>query len=313
MNNSRLTDSAGLASFKSPEPVTSLTAIIGFAYEPHFALKECIEHGRCILSEAVLVMSNVENRVCTLSLNNPPANGYSYEMMRQLDDAILEARFNEDVDVIVITGTGDRFFCAGADIGELSKMTPEFKYQFCLHANETLNRLASTSKLVIAAINGHCVGGGLEVALAADIRVGAAGHYKLGLPESKLGVLAGTGGTQRAARILGTAKAIELMATGDNLTPETAKELGLLNQVIDGEDFKAEAQKYAEQFTNPSASACAIGAMKLAVHAGVDGSLLSGLAVERELQQQLFKGQDSKEGMTAFLERRPAQFGGKES
>src|SRR5262245_34273876 len=152
--------------------------------------------------------------VALLTLNDPPANTYSYEMMQELDRAILDARMDENVQVIVITGAGEKFFCAGADIQMLSDVTPAFKYYFCLHANETLSRLEQTPKLVIAAINGHCVGGGLEVAMAADIRVARKGAGKMGLPEVSLGVLPGTGGTQRLVRIVGKSKAIELMATG---------------------------------------------------------------------------------------------------
>src|SRR4029079_7056698 len=104
---------------------------------------------------------------------------------------------------------GEKFFCAGADIRMLSSVTPQFKYSFCLHANETLCRLEQTPKLVIAALNGHCVGGGLEVALAADLRVARRGAGKVGLPEVSLGVLPGTGGTQRLTRVVGKSKAIE--------------------------------------------------------------------------------------------------------
>jgi enoyl-CoA hydratase/carnithine racemase len=149
--------------------------------------------------------------VALLTLTNPPANGYSYEMMRDLDEAVLKARFDDAVQVIVLAGEGPKFFCAGADIAMLDAVTPSFKYAFCLHANETLLRLEHTPKLVIAALGGHCVGGGLEVALACDLRVARKGSGRCGLPEVTLGVLPGTGGTQRLARTLGKAKAIELM------------------------------------------------------------------------------------------------------
>src|SRR5689334_10358999 len=147
-----------------------------------------------------LVEYGSNDGIAVITLNDPPANTYSYEMMQQLDARVLEARMDESAQVIVITGAGEKFFCAGANIQMLSDVTPEFKYYFCLHANETLGRLEQTPKLVIAAINGHCVGGGLEVAMAADIRVARKGAGKMGLPEVSLGVLPGTGGTQRMVR-----------------------------------------------------------------------------------------------------------------
>src|ERR1044071_9723435 len=194
----------------------------------------------------------VKDGVAVLTLNDPPANTYSYEMMQQLDRAILAARMDDAVQVIVITGKGDKFFCAGADIQMLANVTPTFKYYFCLHANETLNRLEQTPKLVIAAINGHCVGGGLEVAMAADIRIARKDAGKIGLPEVSLGVLPGTGGTQRLVRIVGKSKAIELMAAGELFDFEKGEALGLLNQVFEAETAEQFAQvvhDYALQFT----------------------------------------------------------------
>src|SRR2546422_461217 len=165
-----------------------------------------------------LVSCRIENGIAVLELNDPPANTYSYEMMQQLDGAVLRARMDDSVHVLVLRGAGDRFFSAGADIKMLASATPRFKYYFCLHANETLNRLEQTPKLVIAALNGHAVGGGLEIALAADLRV--------------------------------------------------ARKDG-------GEIPFAEA-----------------------------------LALERELQQQLFESQDAREGLDAYLEKRPPRFKG---
>src|SRR5689334_24581390 len=179
-----------------------------------------------------LTRYEVRDGVAMLTLNDPPANTYSYEMMQQLDACILKARMDEAVQVIVITGAGEKFFCAGANIAMLSEVTPEFKYYFCLHANETMCRLEQTPKLVIAAINGHCVGGGLEVAMAADLRVARRAAGKMGLPEVSLGVLPGTGGTQRLARLVGKSKAIELMATGELFPFEIAREIGLIDRLF---------------------------------------------------------------------------------
>jgi enoyl-CoA hydratase len=252
--------------------------------------------------------------VAWITLNDPPANTYSYEMMQQLDRAVLNARMDEAVQVIVITGKGEKFFCAGADIQMLANVTPAFKYYFCLHANETLNRLEQTPKLVIAAINGHCVGGGLEVALAADIRVARKGAGKLGLPEVSLGVLPGTGGTQRLVRMVGKSKAIELMTTGQLFDFERGVELGILNQIFEAETadrFPELVQDYARQFTTPNKAAHAVGRIKRSVQTGSEIPFESALALERELQQQLFQSEDAKEGLDAYVNKRKPEFKGR--
>src|SRR5438105_14468509 len=190
----------------------------------------------------------VSDGVATVELNDPPANTYSYEMMREIDAAVLEARMDHAVHVIVVRGAGEKFFCAGANIGMLKDADPEFKYYFCLHANETLNRFEQTPKLVIAALNGHTVGGGLEVALAADIRIARKDAGKIGLPEVALGVLPGTGGTQRLARLVGKSRAIELMTTGRLMSFDEAKTIGLINDCYERDGFMANVMGYARQF-----------------------------------------------------------------
>jgi len=256
----------------------------------------------------------VRDGIAIITLNDPPANTYSYEMMQELDRAILGARMDEAVQVIVITGKGEKFFCAGADIQMLANVTPTFKYYFCLHANETLNRLEQTPKLVIAAINGHCVGGGLEVAMAADMRIARKGAGKLGLPEVSLGVLPGTGGTQRLVRLVGKAKAIQLMATGQLIDFERALELGILTQIFEArgaEQFAQLVHECALQFTTPNKAAMAVGRIKRAVQSGSEISFEPALALERELQQQLFQSEDAKEGLDAYVNKRKPEFKGR--
>ena len=255
--------------------------------------------------------SRDELGVATLELRNPPANAYSYEMMRDLDEAILEARMDEACQVIVLTGAGDKFFCAGADIAMLANVMPRYKYNFCLHANETLLRLENTPKLVIAAILGHCVGGGLEIALAADIRVAARGTGKTGLPEVNLGVLPGTGGTQRLARLVGRSKAIELMGEGRLVDYDEAQRLGLVNHVYEVEGFRSRVADYARSFCAPHRASLSVGFIKRAVHSGLDGSLAEGLSLERELQQRLFESSDASEGIAAYVEKRKPVFRGR--
>jgi len=261
-----------------------------------------------------LVQYQVTNGIALLTLNAPPANTYSYEMMGELDRAILAARMDESVHVIIITGSGEKFFCAGADIAMLQSVTPTFKYYFCLHANETLSRLEQTPKLVIAAINGHCVGGGLEVAMAADLRIARKGAGKMGLPEVSLGVLPGTGGTQRLVRIVGKSRAIELMTTGELFDFERGAELGLVNHVYEAETGAAFLQQvldYAAKFTAPHKAAHAVGRIKRAVQTGAEIPFESALALERELQQQLFQSEDAREGIDAYVNKRKPQFKGK--
>ncbi|HET9264052.1 MAG TPA: enoyl-CoA hydratase/isomerase family protein [Vicinamibacterales bacterium] len=258
----------------------------------------------------------VANGITTIELNDPPANTYSYEMMLELDTAILSARMDPAVHVIVLSGAGEKFFCAGANIGMLKEADAEFKYYFCLHANETLLRLEQTPKLVIAALNGHTVGGGLEVALAADIRIAKQDAGKIGLPEVALGVLPGTGGTQRLARLVGKARAIEMMATGRLMSFDEAKALGLVHHVWGGDDlqgasFMDAVLEYARQFTPPNKASRAVGGMKRAVQSGVEAGFLEGLSLERELQQLLFQSEDAKEGLAASLAKRKPEFKGK--
>lgn len=249
--------------------------------------------------------------VGVITLENPPTNAYSYPWMRDLDDAILEARFDAQCQVIVLATGGEKFFCAGADINMLTESDPTFKYEFCLHANETLLRLENTSKLVIAAIQGHCVGGGLEVAMAADLRVGAEGSAKLGLPEVALGVLPGTGGTQRLTRLIGRAKAMEWMVEGKLVSFAEAQTAGLLNKILPAENFLQEVCDYAETFCAPNRASRAVGLIKRAVQGGADLPLNEGLMLERELQQRLFTADDAKIGLAAYVQKTKAEFTGR--
>ncbi len=268
--------------------------------------------------DKTLVQYEAKGGVAYLTLDDPPVNGYTHEMMREIDEGILKARFDNDVYVIVLTGAGEKFFCAGANINMLQTAEPRFKYNFCLHANETLNRLEHTPKLVIAALNGHTVGGGLEIAMAADLRIGRRQDGKdcgkLGLPEITLGVLPGTGGTQRLARMLGKSRAIELMVTGGLLNLDQGKDHGLINDVFDTdglESWRAKIHEYAQRFCPPNTASKAAGRIKRAVQSGCEVPFESGLAIERELQQQLFESSDATEGLDAYVNKRKPEFTGK--
>ena len=255
-----------------------------------------------------LINYRTDGGVAVIEMNDPPANTYTYDMNRQLDESILKARMDNEVYVIVLTGAGDKFFSAGANIKMLASVDPVFKYYFCLHANETLLRLEHTPKLVIAALNGHTVGGGLEIAMSADIRIARKDAGKIGLPEVNLGVLPGTGGTQRLSRLVGKSKAIELMVTGNTFSFEEAKELGIVNDIFEREAFMENVMEYARQFCPPNKAAMAVGHIKRSVQTGWELPMESALAIERELQSLLFKSQDAKEGLSAYVEKRPATF-----
>ncbi|HLZ61998.1 MAG TPA: enoyl-CoA hydratase/isomerase family protein [Ktedonosporobacter sp.] len=262
-------------------------------------------------TERTQVNYSVTEGIAVIELTNGRANTYSYEMMRQLDEAILQARFDEYVHVIVIRGAGEKFFCAGAEISMLNAVTPTFKYYFCLHANETLTRLEQTPKLVIAALNGHTVGGGLEIALACDIRIARRNAGQVGLPEINLGVLPGTGGTQRLARALPKNKAIELMTEGKLMSFEDAQELGLINYIYDSEGYWEKVMEYAKSFCPPNKASKTVGRIKRSVQSGSEVALSEALAIERELQQLCFQGEDAKEGLAAYTEKRKGNFAGR--
>src|SRR5438876_1214094 len=284
---------------------------IAKANDPHERLQALIRHHVAFFAQHMatmtepqvktLVQYRTEDGLAIIELDDPPANTYTYDMMRQLDEAILRARFDDTVHVIVLRGHGDKFFSAGANIGMLNKVTPRFKYYFCLHANETLNRLEQTPKLTIAALNGHTVGGGLEIAMACDLRLAKESQNKIGLPEVNLGVLPGTGGTQRLARIVGKARAIEMMVKGETFSFDRAKEIGLVHEVFPADGFWEQVVLYAKQFCPPNKASKAVGLIKRAVQSGAEVPFESGLTLERELQQQLFQSDDAKEGIAAYV------------
>jgi enoyl-CoA hydratase len=252
-----------------------------------------------------------ENGVAVVELGDPPANAYTFELMRELDAAIVRARFDDDVHVLVLRGRGERFFSAGANIRMMQRVSPRFLYNFSLHANETLNRLEHTPKLTIAALNGHAVGGGFEMALACDLRIAKQNGGKIGLPEVNLGVLPGLGGTQRLAKAIGKNRAIELIAKGETFSFERGQELGLVNDIFPAESFSEQVMLYAAQFCPPHKAAKTVGLIKRAVQSGSDASHDVGQALERELQQQLFESRDAQEGIAAFNEKRMPAFEGR--
>ncbi len=232
-----------------------------------------------------LVNYGAEGGVAVVTLNDPPDNAATFEMMKELDEAILEARFDSDVHAVIITGAGERFFSNGTNLEVLRQVDETFAYYYFLHMHETLQRLENTPKLVVAAINGQCMGAGLELALACDLRLGRRGAGKVGLTEVRQGLMPGAGATQRLPRLLGQARALALLIEGDAYDMDHAQSLGLLHRVIDAPPavFLGQVVEMTRQFGPPQRSAQAIGRIKRAVRASGEGSLDLGLAMEREL------------------------------
>ncbi len=261
-----------------------------------------------------LIDYKTDRGLALIELNDPPMNAYTHEMVKELDDCITDARFDEDVHVILLTGHGEHAFCAGANISMLREVDPEFRCNFFQHASELLTRIEHTPKLAIAAINGHAVGGGLALALACDIRVARQGPGILGFPELDLGLIPGTGGAQRLARVVGKSRAMQLILEGTRLGMDAGLQLGILNYVWEAEsavDFCDRAINYARRFTAPSKAVLAVAKLKRAIQASNEMPIEQALAFGQELQAQLLHTADAAEGLQAWLEKRPAVFQGK--
>jgi len=257
-----------------------------------------------------LLECRTDSGVAILELNNPPVNSYTYDLLREFDDAICQVRMDDNVHVLVVRGKGEKFFSAGADINMLAGKSTAYRYCFALYGQEVLLRLEHTPKLVIAAINGHAVGGGLEIAMACDIRIAKKDGGRLGLAEVNLGVLPGMGGTQRLPRLVGRGRAMELAATGRTIIFEEALEMGLINHIYEPENFFEQVLTYAKQFTAPNKASFAVGKIKRAIAVGMESSLDEGLAFEREVLFQTFESEDAAEGLAAYREKRAAKFKG---
>jgi enoyl-CoA hydratase/carnithine racemase len=237
-------------------------------------------------------------------LHNPPANSYDIEFMRELGSAI--GATNEDgARVVVVRSASEKFFSAGADLKRFLANDVGANMEMVRLAHEALASIARSSKLFVAYIAGHALGGGLEIALACDMRYAAEGSYRLGTPEVTLGLLPGNGGTQRLPRLIGTGPALELLLTGRQITPDEAQRLGLVSRLFATEDeFRSHVEKLA---TLPP---LAVSEIKRAVYEGVQKPLEAGLQLERELIEKLFRSQDAAEGLNAFVEKRTPEFVG---
>ncbi len=260
------------------------------------------------MSEPFVAVSREEG-VGIISLNRPPANSYDLTFVRDLSAAIEQASTDEEVRAVIVRSALDKFFSAGADVKFFNAGTLQSNMEMIQAEHAALERIAEIPKVFIAMIGGHALGGGLEIALACDLRFAGDGDFKIGLPEVTLGLLPGNGGTQRLARLIGKSRALDLMIQGRALSPQEALERGIVDRVIPQAELADRTMEYAKGIAR--GASFAIGRIKLAVNQGTDMRLSEGLAYERKVTEQVFQSQDAKEGIAAFMEKRKPTFAGK--
>jgi enoyl-CoA hydratase/carnithine racemase len=244
----------------------------------------------------------------TITLDRPPANSYDLEYVQELGAAVQQAAEDDAVKVVLVRSASEKFFCAGADVKAFQAGPHERNMEMIETSHQTLSSIAHIPKIFIAEINGHALGGGLEIPLACDLRFAAEGEYRLGTPEVTLGLLPGNGGTQRLPRLIGRSRALDLMITGRTVTPLEAHELGIVDAVFPAAELHEKTLEYAQKLA--SGATRAIGNIKLAVNEGIEDGVERGLERERELVEELFLSEDGREGLAAFSEKRQPAFTG---
>lgn len=249
----------------------------------------------------------MDGSVCVFKLNRPPANSHDLAMIRELEALVTEIRFDTNVKACVMGSASDRFFSAGADIKEIQEKSGEYIGLLSQTSKEMMMKMRATPKVFVAAVNGHCMGGGLELALACDVRFAGRGNWKVGLPEVNLGLIPGEGGTQLAGRIVGPSRALMLMVTGDTFTPEQATEWGFFDALVEPDEVMPKALEFAHKCADGPNKA--IGFMKIALTEGLELPIHDAFAYERHLQNQLFETPDCREGVAAFVEKRKPRWG----
>src|SRR6266567_8952232 len=244
-----------------------------------------------------------EGAVGVIVLDRPPANSYDYDFLREFGGAVDDARVDEEVRAVVVASASEKFFCAGADLKAFQAGSARRRAATTVLGHEVFRKLENTPMLFIAAIAGHALGGGLELAMACDLRFAARGTYKLGLTETNLGLFPGNGGTQRLPRLVGLSRGIDLITTGATFGPEVAESYRLIDRLFeDAADCRAGALGYAAKIAAGPTEA--IGRAKVAIQAGFTAPLDLGLAIEREAISRIFVSEDAEEGIRAFNEKR---------
>lgn len=260
------------------------------------------------MSDEIILYKKVE-KIAYITFNRPKANAYNLTFYSRFYNAVIKAEQDNDVGVVIINSSSPKFFCAGADIKEFAENSTEENQVMVAKARQTLAAIEASNKIFIAEIAGHALGGGLEITMACDLRFAAEGNYLLGLPEIKLGLIPGNGGSQRLTRLVGMSRAIEILASGDNFSIEQGEKWGLINRLYNLEDLTPETLNYAKMVAN--GPLLALAATKKSIRLGGEMSLKDGLILEQKLSDELYDTQDAKEGFNAFIEKRQPHFCGK--
>jgi enoyl-CoA hydratase/carnithine racemase len=257
----------------------------------------------------VVSVSRERDGVGLVHLNRPPANSYDRAFLDALNAAIDEVRWDADIrGAVLVSDLAPRFFSAGADVNNFRSSTQQERVMTVLHAHEILLKIERTPKVFVAAINGHALGGGLEIALACDFRFAASGEYRIGLPEVTLGLLPGNGGTQRLQRLVGRSRALQMMLGNEQINAARALEIGLVDRLFPADGLVSESIDYVAALGR--GPTLAVGNIKIATRLGADLPLEGALALEREAVWRLFMSQDAAEGLAAFSERRAPNWTG---
>ncbi|MBI2462362.1 MAG: enoyl-CoA hydratase/isomerase family protein [Candidatus Rokubacteria bacterium] len=250
----------------------------------------------------------LDGPVAFLELNRPPANAYNLDFLKDLDAAIEEVRYLDAAKVVIVKGT-PKFFSAGADINSFLGAPLEALTTFALVGHQALDKLERLPKVVIAAIEGHALGGGLEIAMACDLRFMARGSGRLGLVEAKIGAVPNMGGTQRLPRLVGKGRALHMMITGETVTADEALAIGLVDRVFEPNELLPKIAEYAK--TLAQGPTLTIGLIKRCVTEGLEMPLAGGLSLERTCGGIAFASEDFQEGSRAFVEKRAPSFRGR--
>ena len=252
------------------------------------------------------VLLEVKNGIGYITINRPEAlNALSSQVLADLNEVLDQVEKSEEIHVVIVTGAGEKAFVAGADIKEMDLMSPIQAFEYMTFANDTFTRLSDLRQPTIAVLNGYALGGGMELALSTDIRIGFE-KTVVGFPEVGLGIIPGFAGTQRMSRLIGTSRAKELIFTARTVKGQEAYDLGILNKLVPAEELLSSAEELAAAIMKNAP--LAVEKAKHVIQVGAELPLKNAIRLETEAEALLFSTEDKLEGMRAFVEKRKAVF-----